>query len=59
MIADLHAGSPYLDAAKLERIVALTNAAQPDLILMTGDYVMGVQTVSEGIRCRRTTARYS
>jgi len=40
VLADLHAGSPYIDEAKIERIVALTNAASPDLVLLAGDYVI-------------------
>jgi predicted MPP superfamily phosphohydrolase len=39
VIADLHAGATYIDAAKIDRVVALTNAARPDLILLAGDYV--------------------
>jgi predicted MPP superfamily phosphohydrolase len=39
VIADLHAGAPYIDAAKIDRVVAATNAARPDLILLAGDYV--------------------
>jgi predicted MPP superfamily phosphohydrolase len=39
VISDLHAGAPYIDAAKIDRVVAMTNAASPDLILLTGDYV--------------------
>jgi uncharacterized protein len=50
VIADLHAGSPYIDADKIDRIVAMTNAAKPDLILMTGDYVLGVHTAWGGWR---------
>ena len=50
VIADLHAGSPYIDGDKIDRIVALTNAAKPDLILLTGDYVLGVHTAWGGWR---------
>ena len=39
VIADLHAGAPYIEAAKIARVVALTQSAKPDLILMVGDYV--------------------
>jgi len=39
VIADLHAGAPYIDAAKIDAVVAQTNAARPDLILLAGDYV--------------------
>lgn len=40
LISDLHVGSPYIDTAKLQRIVQTINAAQPDLILLAGDYVV-------------------
>ncbi len=40
VISDLHAGAPYIDAAKIDQVVAMTNAARPDLILLTGDYVI-------------------
>lgn len=39
-LADLHIGAPHMDLAKLRQIVALTNAQQPDLILLLGDYVI-------------------
>lgn len=40
VISDLHAGAPFIDAAKIDRVVAMTNAARPDLILLTGDFVI-------------------
>jgi predicted MPP superfamily phosphohydrolase len=40
VISDLHAGAPYIDTAKIDQVVAITNAARPDLILLTGDYVI-------------------
>lgn len=48
VIADLHAGSTFIDEAKIDRVVALTNAAKPDLILLTGDYVMSVRRALGG-----------
>jgi predicted MPP superfamily phosphohydrolase len=39
-LADIHGGAPYIDAAKLRQVVALTNAQKPDLILLLGDYVI-------------------
>ena len=42
VISDLHAGSPYIDEAKIDRVVAMTNDAHPDIILLTGDYVSHV-----------------
>lgn len=38
-ISDLHAGTTYIDSAKLDRIVALANETQPDLIVLLGDFV--------------------
>lgn len=40
LLSDLHAGSPYINGAKLDRIVALTLEAKPDLILLAGDFVI-------------------
>lgn len=39
-LSDLHVGSPWIDLAKLREVVRLSNAAQPDLIVLTGDYVI-------------------
>jgi len=39
LLADLHAGAPFMTAQKFAEIAALTNAAEPDLILLLGDYV--------------------
>jgi predicted MPP superfamily phosphohydrolase len=38
VLADLHVGSPFNGLDKLQRIVDLTLKAQPDLILLAGDY---------------------
>lgn len=40
VLADLHTGSPFNGLAKLDKIVALTQAAKPDLVLLAGDYVI-------------------
>ena len=40
LISDIHAGSRFIDTAKLQLIVQTTNAAQPDLILLAGDFVI-------------------
>ena len=40
LLADLHVGSPFNGTDKLERIVDMTLAAKPDLILLLGDYVI-------------------
>jgi predicted MPP superfamily phosphohydrolase len=40
VLADLHTGSPYNGLDKLEQIVSLTNAAEPDVVLLAGDFVI-------------------
>jgi len=40
VIADIHAGSPFINEQKLQRIVALTNEQKPDLIVILGDFVV-------------------
>lgn len=48
VIADLHGGAPFIDSDKIDRVVELANGAKPDLILLTGDYV--IQDVVGGHR---------
>src|SRR4051812_16904765 len=38
-LSDIHTGAHFIDEAKLHRIVELTNAQNPDLILILGDYM--------------------
>ncbi len=40
VMSDLHVGSPYLDLARLQHVVAVTNAEKPDLIVILGDVVI-------------------
>jgi predicted MPP superfamily phosphohydrolase len=40
LLADLHVGSPHNGLGKLEEVVASTNAARPDLVLILGDLVV-------------------
>lgn len=40
VIADIHAGSPFIKEAKLQKIVSETNQAKPDLIVLLGDFVI-------------------
>jgi predicted MPP superfamily phosphohydrolase len=40
VLADLHVGSPWNGLDKLNEIVALTLRAEPDLVLLAGDYVI-------------------
>lgn len=39
-LVDLHVGSPFNGFANLEKVVAITPRAAPDLILLAGDYVI-------------------
>ena len=45
-ISDIHAGSPFINMAKLEQIVELANSQDPDLTVLLGDYV--IQSVPGG-----------
>jgi hypothetical protein len=40
VLADLHVGSPFNGQGKLDRVIALTEQADPDLILLAGDFVI-------------------
>lgn len=40
VLSDLHVGSPFNGLDKLQRIVDLSNRAQPDVVLLAGDYVI-------------------
>ena len=40
VLSDLHVGSPYVGIEKLERVVELTNAGHPDLVVLLGDFVI-------------------
>jgi predicted MPP superfamily phosphohydrolase len=39
VISDIHTGGPFIDDRKLRQIVATTNALNPDLIVLLGDYM--------------------
>jgi uncharacterized protein len=39
-LSDIHAGSPFIDEAKLRHIVERTNQTRPDLIVLLGDYMV-------------------
>lgn len=41
VLSDLHAGAPHLGADRRREIVARTNAARPQLVVLLGDYVVG------------------
>lgn len=42
-LSDLHAMQPWMPVSRIERIVERANALAPDLIVLLGDYVAGMQ----------------
>src|SRR5207253_312501 len=40
VVADIHAGAPWIDDEKVERLVAEVNDTRPDLVLLLGDFVI-------------------
>lgn len=45
VVADIHVGYPYMTLPRVEEIVAATNALEPDLILLLGDYPAGPKVI--------------
>ena len=45
-LADLHACRPWMDPDRIASLVEQTNALQPDLIVLLGDYVAGMRLVT-------------
>lgn len=43
VLSDLHVGSPYIDAQKLQLIVSKVNQMQPDLVVLLGDFMSSVR----------------
>lgn len=46
VVADLHAGSPHIDLAKVDRVVQMVDESDADIVLLAGDYV--IQAVAGG-----------
>ncbi len=57
LIADIHTDTHYINEAKLQRIVDLTNAQHPDLIVLLGDYIHGGGNNPDHVE-PEVTARY-
>src|SRR5690349_10869202 len=51
-IADIHACDPWMSLERIEGIVERTNALNPDLIVLLGDYVAGLHHVTRFIPSR-------
>jgi predicted MPP superfamily phosphohydrolase len=43
VLSDLHVGSPHIDLDKLRYITLQVNAAQPDLVVLLGDFMASVR----------------
>jgi hypothetical protein len=41
LLTDLHVGAPHMSLGRLRRVVERTNAEAPDVVLITGDFVIG------------------
>ena len=57
MIGDVHTDNHYINEAKLQRIVDLTNGQHPDLIVLLGDYIQGGRNNPERVP-PEVTAKY-
>ena len=52
VLTDLHACEPWTPRGRIERIVAETNALQPDAVLLLGDYVSGMRLAARHLEPR-------
>jgi predicted MPP superfamily phosphohydrolase len=41
LLTDLHVGAPHMSLARLREVVARVNEETPDLVIITGDFVIG------------------
>ena len=57
LIGDVHTDTRYINEAKLQQIVELTNQQHPDLIVLLGDYMQGGRNNPEHVE-PEVTARY-
>ena len=57
VLADLHTGSPFNGLDKLDKIVALTQNAKPDLVLLAGDFVIDSVKGGRFVPAREIAAR--
>lgn len=59
LLSDIHLGSRAMDVGRLERIVDQVNALRPDLVLLDGDFVEGVDPVAGTAFAMQLTAPLS
>src|ERR1044072_7522717 len=41
LLTDLHVGAPHMSLERLRQVVARVNEESPDLVIITGDFVIG------------------
>ena len=51
-VADVHACQPWMTVERIQSIVEQTNALEPDLIVLLGDYVAGHPWVTDWVHSR-------
>ncbi len=56
LLSDIHLGDAVMSRSRLDRIVAQTNALQPDVIMLAGDYVVGHASAGADARALGLTA---
>jgi uncharacterized protein len=49
VLTDIHAGEPFMSAARIARICATTNALKPDAVLLLGDFNAGHYFVNRAV----------
>lgn len=59
VISDIHAGEPFMSAARIRRICEATNALQPDAVLMLGDFNAGHFFVTRAVDAQETAEALS
>jgi uncharacterized protein len=48
-VADIHACEPWMPLSRIEEIVSTANRLEPDVIVLLGDYVAGMQRFRTGL----------
>lgn len=56
VLADLHAGAPFVDADKLRRVVRATARARPDLVVLLGDVLVRDVAMGDPLGAEEATA---
>jgi predicted MPP superfamily phosphohydrolase len=57
VISDIHTGAPFINDKKLQQIVSTTNAVNPDLVVLLGDYMSHNSWHSHRVEPEVTAAR--